>query len=309
MRSQWFLALAPMVFAVGTTSVAAAEHARARTGSAAPAATTAPREVAVARSAPAAIAPAATPAGRAFHDVEIARPAPAVSRFSESGQADRSGRSRVPPSGGGSSSGGSSSGARSGGGSGGGGGHATASSSGGRTSAPSSSGGNRSSAGTAQPRQRYPDRSSDGSYYAGRAVPRGSVPSHPIYRPPYHNWYGSWYPWGFGAWGLGFYFWDPYWYGGWGYAPYAFGQGYAGNYYDVGAVRLLIKPRDAQVFVDGFYVGVVDEFDGRFQKLKLDEGPHRIEVKKDGFETLRFDVRVTFDQTIKLRGELQPVAP
>jgi hypothetical protein len=141
-------------------------------------------------------------------------------------------------------------------------------------------------------------------------VPRGSVPGHPIYRPPYHPWYGSWYPWGFGSWGLGFYFWDPYWYGGWGSSPYTYGYGYAGgSYYDAGSVKLLIKPRDAQVFVDGFYVGIVDEFDGSFQKLTLDEGPHRIEVRKEGFETLRFDVRVTLDHTIKLRGELKPAAP
>jgi hypothetical protein len=72
---------------------------------------------------------------------------------------------------------------------------------------------------------------------------------------------------------------------------------------------LLIKPRDAQVFVDGYYVGVVDEFDGTFQKLTLDEGPHRVEVRKDGFQTLAFDVRVTWDHTIKLRGELTPAAP
>jgi hypothetical protein len=140
-------------------------------------------------------------------------------------------------------------------------------------------------------------------------VPRGAIPSHPIYRPPYHPWYGSWYPWGFGSWGLGFYFWDPYWYGGWGYSPYVYGYGYAGGYYDVGSVKLLIKPRDAQVFVDGYYVGIVDEFDGAFQKLKLEEGPHRIEIRKDGFETLRFDVRITWDHTIKLRGELRPAAP
>jgi hypothetical protein len=140
-------------------------------------------------------------------------------------------------------------------------------------------------------------------------VPRGAIPSHPIYRPPYHPWYGSWYPWGFGSWGLGFYFWDPYWYGGWGYSPYVYGYGYAGGYYDVGSVKLLIKPRDAQVFVDGYYVGIVDEFDGNFQQLRLEEGPHVIEVKKEGFAPLEFKVRVTFDHTIKLQGELTPLVP
>jgi hypothetical protein len=108
---------------------------------------------------------------------------------------------------------------------------------------------------------------------------------------------------------LGLYFSDPYWYGG-GYAsPYTYGYGYAGGAYDVGSIRTLIEPRDAQVFVDGFYVGVVDEFDGIFQRLRLDEGPHRIEIRKDGFQTLRFDVRVTVDHTITLRGEMVPAIP
>mgnify|MGYP001397613324 CR=1 FL=1 len=161
-------------------------------------------------------------------------------------------------------------------------------------------------------RQRYPGRNRDGSLTTGYAVRRGTV------RPPYgggwyypsHPWYGSWYPWGLGSWGLGFYMRDPYYYGyyGWG-RPYGGYYGYVGRYDDTGALRVQVKPRDAQVFVDGYYVGVVDEFDGAFQRLRLDTGPHRIEIRKEGFETLRFDVRVTFDHTITLRGELRPASP
>jgi hypothetical protein len=70
-----------------------------------------------------------------------------------------------------------------------------------------------------------------------------------------------------------------------------------------------VKPRDAQVLVDGYYVGVVDEFDGTFQRLRLDEGPHTIVVRRDGYEPLEFKVYVVYDRTITLRGELQPAAP
>ena len=118
------------------------------------------------------------------------------------------------------------------------------------------------------------------------------------------GYYGAPY-WGLG-WGWGGP-WGSYWYGGpyWGY-PYP----YWGGYYDLGAeLRLEVKPKQAQVFLDGYYVGIVDEFDGTFQRLKLDEGPHRIEIRMEGFETLRFDVRITWDHTIKLRGVLQPKAP
>lgn len=157
-------------------------------------------------------------------------------------------------------------------------------------------------------RRRYPYRG-EGAV-TGQAVRRGTV--RPVYGRgwyyPSHPWYGSWYPYGFGSWGLGFYMWDPYWYGGgYGY-PYAYGYGYPGRYDDTGSVRTIVKPKDAQVFVDGYYVGVVDEFDGAFQRLRLDTGPHRIEIRKDGFETMRFDVRITIDHTITLRGELKPAA-
>lgn len=167
-------------------------------------------------------------------------------------------------------------------------------------------------------RRRYPARTADGTLVTGRAVPRGSVaPAHRAanWYYPSRSWYGSWYPYGFGSWGLGFYMWDPYWYGwgspyGYGYGyGYGAGYGYVGRFDETGSVRTRVKPRDAQVFVDGYYVGVVDEFDGAFQRLRLDTGPHRIEIRKEGFETLRFDVRVTFDHTITLRGELTPAAP
>ena len=44
--------------------------------------------------------------------------------------------------------------------------------------------------------------------------------------------------------------------------------------------------------VDGYYVGIVDDFDGTFQSLKLEPGPANIEVRAPGFEALRLDVRV-----------------
>lgn len=161
-------------------------------------------------------------------------------------------------------------------------------------------------------------RPRDGRYVTGTAVPRGSV--HPVppvgVYPP--SWAGSWYypyyPYGYGMWGLGWYYYDPWSWGdpGWGWGPYGnavyvTGYGYPGVY--AGAVRLKVKPRDAQVFVDGYYVGIVDEFDGTFQEVRLEEGPHLIEVKKEGFEPLKFQVRVTFDHTMTLRGELKPASP
>ena len=160
--------------------------------------------------------------------------------------------------------------------------------------------------GHAQPVGPY-SRPRDGRYATGTAVARGSVPPNHVYPP---HWNGSWwypyYPYGLGVWGLGWYYWDPYYWGGWGWGPY-YGGGYYGyDGYDFGSVRLKVKPRDAEVFVDGYYVGIVDEFDGSFQQLRIEEGPHVIQIRKEGFRQLEFKVRVLIDHTVTLRGELQP---
>jgi hypothetical protein len=107
---------------------------------------------------------------------------------------------------------------------------------------------------------------------------------------------------------MGFFMWDPFWFGsGWG-QPFPVAYGFGARFDDTGAVRFAVRPKDAQVFVDGYYVGIVDEFDGTFQRLRLETGPHRLEVRKEGYETLRFDVRVTFDHTITVRGDMKPGA-
>jgi len=66
-----------------------------------------------------------------------------------------------------------------------------------------------------------------------------------------------------------------------------------------------VQPRDAEVYVDGYFAGQVDEFDGVFQALRLDSGAYRIEVRKPGYETLQFDVRVQPGRTITFKGELK----
>ena len=75
----------------------------------------------------------------------------------------------------------------------------------------------------------------------------------------------------------------------------------------VGSLRLKIKPRDAQVYVDGYFVGVIDSFDGAFQKLGIDAGGHRIEIKAPGHEPISFDVLITPNETVTYKGELRRI--
>jgi hypothetical protein len=160
----------------------------------------------------------------------------------------------------------------------------------------------------------------------GTAVPRGeggsptNPPSYWGYYPGYNlgywnPYYGyGFYGYGYGGFGLGSFYYDPFW---WGYSPwygsgYGYGYGYGGYNYRqsadqlTGEVKLKVRPKEAEVYVDGFFVGIVDDFDGAFQHLTLKAAePHRIEIRRPGYETLGFEVKVEPDQTVTYRGEMQ----
>jgi hypothetical protein len=90
-------------------------------------------------------------------------------------------------------------------------------------------------------------------------------------------------------------FYDPYYYGWYAlsaqypYGPYGrYPYGYGGYRYGAwSSARVEVKPRDAQVYVDGYFVGVVDQFDGVFQRLDLPAGEHELAVYLPGYHTYR----------------------
>ena len=145
----------------------------------------------------------------------------------------------------------------------------------------------------------------------------------------YGGYYDPWYNYGFYS-PYRYYGYYPYYgfgmgyglYSGFGWAPYfgdMYGDPYGGGYADSGGststygrgeqgnLKLKVKPRAAKVYVDGYYVGTVDEFDGSFQKLALNTGRHKVEVKADGFETAEFDVLINAQQTVTFQGELKRI--
>lgn len=161
----------------------------------------------------------------------------------------------------------------------------------------------------------------------GRPPVSGGVGGYYQYYDPYYRFgsHYSRYPYGYYAAGYGFgmgYFYDPgmfgyyspYGYGG--YDPYYGGGGGGGGSYggysrdryrDVGSLRLKVKPENGQVYVDGYYVGEVDSFDGVFQKLPIEAGAHRIEIRAPGYETVQFEVMVIAGETVTYKGELKRV--
>ena len=135
---------------------------------------------------------------------------------------------------------------------------------------------------------RVSPRAGVSSGYRGYYSPRysfGFYSGYPYLYSPYY------YPYGYGGY-YGSVYGSSY---GYGYgAPYA-GDGYyvggrTGRGY--GGVQIKDAPGDAQVFADGYYAGNVDDFDGAFQHLDLEAGPHRIELREQGQSPVTFEVNI-----------------
>ena len=152
------------------------------------------------------------------------------------------------------------------------------------------------------------------------------------YDPYYSGRYSYWSPFGYGY-GLGYFSYDPFLFSGFGYPgyygsgglydPFYGGYGYGGGggygygggggyssrygqaYREVGSLRLKVKPSNAQVYIDGYFVGVIDSYDGAFQRLSVEAGAHKVELRAEGFEPVQFDVMITPGETITYKGELK----
>jgi hypothetical protein len=132
----------------------------------------------------------------------------------------------------------------------------------------------------------------------------GYYPGYPGY--PGWGWGGGWYYPGYGG------YWWPYgyygWYGGgyWGYPGWGVGAYYySSERGDGGSIRVLVDPAEARVYVDSYYAGVVDDFDGLLQRLHVSPGRHEIALKLEGYKTHRMRVYVGPDATVKLHHEMQ----
>lgn len=98
--------------------------------------------------------------------------------------------------------------------------------------------------------------------------------------------YGGYYGWGgYGGWGA----WWPWWYPGWGGPtvviendPRYGGYGATGS----GALDLDLSPEQAQIFIDGEYVGTADDYDGFPTFLWLERGTYDVAFFLPGYQTI-----------------------
>jgi hypothetical protein len=116
---------------------------------------------------------------------------------------------------------------------------------------------------------------------------------------------GYWYP---------RYYYSPRFDYGYPYGPFGVYPPYGYGYYDLrdeltSSVRLQVTPRNAQVFVDGYAAGEVDDFDGIFQRLRVRPGSHEITLYLDGFRTVRQSLYLSPRSDQKIRFDLERLPP
>lgn len=107
----------------------------------------------------------------------------------------------------------------------------------------------------------------------------------PFYDPVFFNWYG----WGFPSF----------------YAPAFYGRGSLPE----SSARIQVKPRDTEVYVDGYLAGIVDDFDGFAQRLKVSPGEHAIDLYLDGHKTISQKIFFQAGETYRIRHTMEPLAP
>jgi PEGA domain-containing protein len=136
------------------------------------------------------------------------------------------------------------------------------------------------------------------------ATPRTSVGvfvGRPYYyRPIYRSFYRPFY---YDPFFYPYYNQPFYWY------PYAaVGYGYAG-FGGEGSLRVQVTPPDTEVYVDNYYAGTSDDFDGIFQRLHVEPGAHDITLYHEGYRTVRQRIYIQATGTFRVRYNMVPLAP
>ena len=140
--------------------------------------------------------------------------------------------------------------------------------------------------------------------------PSPNRPSHRPGYPTYHYDPFYYYPYRYGRYSyypyFGFYgFHHPYSYGyGYGYGPgYRTGPRYGDA---MGGLDLNVKPRKAEVYIDGTPVGPVDRYDGFPSYLWLEPGAYELAFYLEGYETLTRQYSIYPGVVVDVKEHLTP---
>jgi len=101
------------------------------------------------------------------------------------------------------------------------------------------------------------------------------------------------------------YFYDPFW---WGFSGFGYGYPYPyPYYYPAASLRVQVQPREAEVYIDGYLVGTVDNFDGVFQRLDVPLGEHEIILYAPGYRSISQRMLFRPRESYHIKDVMQPV--
>jgi hypothetical protein len=75
----------------------------------------------------------------------------------------------------------------------------------------------------------------------------------------------------------------------------------------VGGLAFAIKPADAAVYIDGYFVGSAYDFGSDREPLLLRSGSYTLELRAEGFVTDKFPVYVTMGEVLPFSGSLMKI--
>jgi hypothetical protein len=108
---------------------------------------------------------------------------------------------------------------------------------------------------------------------------------------------------------VGGYFYDPF------LGPYPWWplNAYSFAYYpiddDRALVRVHVTPKEATVYVDGFYAGIAGDFDGSLRPLPLPPGTHDIVLYLEGYRTVQTRAYLAPGSTVELHETMECLPP
>jgi hypothetical protein len=140
-------------------------------------------------------------------------------------------------------------------------------------------------------RQRPRDNDNDGHHGGGHGRYYGRYG----YGYGYYPYYGPYGWWRYGWWG--------------GPSPYGYPYGPGDRYYDrddLGALDLDVSPARTEVYLDGQFLGTVDNFDGWPQYLWLDRGTYDLVLFREGYRTLARQITVYPGTVISIDDRMEP---
>ncbi len=75
------------------------------------------------------------------------------------------------------------------------------------------------------------------------------------------------------------------------------------------ALRTRVTPAETHIYVNGYYAGRADDFDGFFQRLYVPAGQHTIDLYLEGYRTVRHNLYLASGDTREITEHMVRLAP